>query len=182
MDPALAVATLALIASVASVVFAARQATNARKANMLSVAVNAFKEFRTPEFREHREYIMNRLSSDDSIPYQQLPADARRHVMPISHYCETIGILVSFGLVDEELVVATYGETIGTMWLRLAPFVRKERMLRRTHFFGYFEDLATRIARRSPFEIQRRRQLQSMTAADEDSLAKECEDRHRDPN
>ncbi|MER6130510.1 hypothetical protein [Streptomyces sp. NPDC001815] len=71
----------------------------------------------------------------------------KRDIRRVSLFYDDVGKLVSFGVVEERLIIGSYGLNIVNMWDALAPYIYKERMLT-TRAMVYFEDLAARAKAR----------------------------------
>ncbi|MCM2394237.1 DUF4760 domain-containing protein [Streptomyces albipurpureus] len=113
---------------------------------MLPIVIELFRETREPEFSEAIAYIGTRLAIEHSPEhgYRRLPPEVLRRV---SLFYDDVGKLVAHGVVDERLVIGSYGLNIVTMWDALAPYICRERALT-THAMSYFEDLAARAKAR----------------------------------
>ncbi|ORT58875.1 hypothetical protein BKD26_17050 [Streptomyces sp. CB03238] len=113
-----------------------------------------FKETREPEFSQAIEYISTRLAAEHSPEngYRRLPPEAKGHIRRISLFYDDVGKLVAHGVVEERLIIGSYGLNIVNMWDVLAPYVYRERMLT-TKAMLYFEDLAARAKARPMAEV-----------------------------
>jgi hypothetical protein len=58
--------------------------------------------------------------------------------------------LVAYDMIDERLVIGSYGTNIVRLWDALAPYVYTERHKHGLHFWIFFEDLAARTAATHP--------------------------------
>ncbi|MDQ0600804.1 hypothetical protein QF037_005149 [Streptomyces canus] len=74
----------------------------------------------------------------------------KRDIRRVSLFYDDVGKLVAHGVVEESLIIGSYGLNIVNMWDVLAPYIYKERILT-TKAMLYFEDLAAR-AKARPME------------------------------
>ncbi|MGW4979089.1 DUF4760 domain-containing protein [Streptomyces mirabilis] len=141
---------LALVVSVAafatSIFVARRQLKLTQDSNVLPIIIDVFKETRTLEFSRSIEFVRDELStryrSDDG--YRNLPEQAKVHIRRVGLFYDDVGKLVAHQIVDEQLVLGSYGAAVVKMWDRLAPFVYAERQRHGNWTMAYFEDLASR--------------------------------------
>lgn len=140
---------VAAIALATSVAVSRRQLRLAQNSNVLPIVLQLFKETREPEFSRAIEYISTRLAIEHAPDhgYRSLPPDVKRDIRRVSLFYDDVGKLVAFGVVEERLVIGSYGLNIVNMWDVLAPYIYKERMLT-TRAMLYFEDLAARAKAR----------------------------------
>jgi hypothetical protein len=143
---------VALLISVVALVLTLLQIRVARGGNHLPVVLEAFKESRTPEWFRAQEYILGELARDYDVDcgWRGLPEPARAHVNTIGLFYDDLGKLAAHDLIDEDLIIGSYGETITRLWDALAPYIYEERRAYMPHHWTYFEDLAARAARRGP--------------------------------
>ncbi|CAL9647151.1 DUF4760 domain-containing protein [Streptomyces sp. enrichment culture] len=151
---ALAISIFSLLVSG---VIAWRQLRSSQGANVLSIILDGFQETRTAEFSESIEYVLYHLTSahPERISYVDLPEPAKQHVRRIGLFYDDLGKLVAHGLVDERLVIGSYGRSVLRAWAVLFPYVRAEREKHRRLAMPYFEDLAFRASKRSPEDVHR---------------------------
>jgi hypothetical protein len=140
---------VAAIALATSVAVSRRQLRLAQNSNVLPIVLQLFKETREPEFSRAIEYISTRLAIEHAPDhgYRSLPPDVKRDIRRVSLFYDDVGKLVAFGVVEERLIIGSYGLNIVNMWDVLAPYIYKERMLT-TRAMLYFEDLAARAKAR----------------------------------
>ncbi|MET9151706.1 hypothetical protein ABZX82_10620 [Streptomyces griseoflavus] len=140
---------ISVVSLVASSVVSARQLQLAHNSNLLPVVVELFRETRQPHFSRAIEYISLELAREHSpeFGYRRLPEEPLRHVRCVSLFYDDVGKLVAHGVVDERLIIGSYGPNIVNMWSVLAPYIYRERELT-TKAMIYFEDLAYRARAR----------------------------------
>ncbi|MFI7410296.1 hypothetical protein ACIBU0_16700 [Streptomyces sp. NPDC049627] len=136
---------ISVVSLAASSVVSARQIRLAHNSNLLPVVVELFRETRQSEFSRAIEYIKSDLARDHSpeFGYRRLPDEPLGHVRRVSLFYDDVGKLVAHGIVDERLIIGSYGPNILNMWEVLAPYIYRERELT-TKAMIYFEDLAHR--------------------------------------
>ncbi|MEV0178429.1 hypothetical protein AB0I54_03850 [Streptomyces sp. NPDC050625] len=158
MSLSVASTVLALAISVLSLVVSsfvsARQLQLANNSNLLPVVVELFRETRQPDFSRAIEYIKSDLAREHSpeFGYRRLPDEPLRHVRRVSLFYDDVGKLVAHGVVDERLIIGSYGPNIINMWNVLAPYIYRERELT-TKAMIYFEDLAHRARVRPQIRV-----------------------------
>ncbi|UUU40814.1 DUF4760 domain-containing protein [Streptomyces sp. NBC_00162] len=153
MSLSLALNLLAVLVALAalgtSVAVAQRQLRLAQNSNVLPIVIELFRETREPDFSQAIAYISTRLNTEHSHEngYRRLPPEALGHIRRVSLFYDDVGKLVAHGVVDEVLVIGSYGLNIVSMWDVLAPYIYRERALT-TPAMLYFEDLAARAKAR----------------------------------
>ncbi|WP_141746854.1 DUF4760 domain-containing protein [Streptomyces agglomeratus] len=140
---------VAVVALATSVAVSRRQLRLAQNSNVLPIIIELFRETREPEFSHAIEYISTRLAAEHSPDngYRSLPPEAKRHIRRVSLFYDDVGKLVAHGVVEERLVIGSYGLNIVSMWDVLAPYIYRERLLTSKAML-YFEDLAARAKAR----------------------------------
>jgi hypothetical protein len=154
---------VSLLALLVSAGVAIRQLARMRHSNMLPVALDLFREFRTPEFRDHMRYLQEELWEQcppGAAGIVDLSDEARAHLAPVSGYFNNMGVLVANGVVDAQLVQSFMGASILGSWWRVAPYAEVERRRRDDPNFAlFFEHLAALCLRTPPAELNRRLHL-----------------------
>ncbi|GAA2589594.1 hypothetical protein GCM10010435_80250 [Winogradskya consettensis] len=128
---------------------AVRQLVRMRHSNMLPVALDLFREFRTGQFRDNMRYIVEDLWTEhppgDDTGILDLPDNDRARVIPVVSYFNNVGVLVANGVVDETVVRGFMGQSVLRAWDRAAPYLRAERLHRADPSYNaFFEHLAAR--------------------------------------
>ncbi|HEU5157152.1 MAG TPA: hypothetical protein VFU43_09155 [Streptosporangiaceae bacterium] len=154
---------ISLTALVVSVFMTLRQLRLASGGNHLPVVLDAFKESRSPEWFEAHEYILKNLAEEHApdCGWRGLPASARTQVSAIGLFFDDLGKLVAHGMIDERLVIGSYGTMIVRLWDALAPYVYAERQAYGLHFWIYYEDLAARVAATHPESVYAKLRMRS---------------------
>jgi hypothetical protein len=156
--------TVSVLALAVSSLIALRQAKAMRHANQLPVVVDLFQKFRTPDFFEHEEYVLRRLRDEcpPALGFSQLPAPAKTHFQIVAAFYTSIGIMVNFEIVDEDLAIASFGYRLSRTWQVVEPYVRRERELRRDVYAEYLEDFVARVESRPPQRVLRDRRVRTL--------------------
>jgi hypothetical protein len=137
-----------VIASLA-LLLALRQNRLSNGGNHLPVILEAFKSVHGPDstYLEDEKYVLNDLAQHSvDCGVTELPDEARPHALNIGMFFDDLGKLVAHDIIDQELVVGSFGMGIVRMWDALAPYVYQQRRVHDNHFWIYFEDLAARTA------------------------------------
>jgi hypothetical protein len=148
----LATLAISLTALVISILLTLRQLRVASGGIHLPVVLDAFKETRSAAWFEAQEYVLTELAKEHEPDHghRGLPEQARTHANTIGLFYDDLGKLVAHGMIDQSLVIGSYGTNIVRLWDALAPYVYTERREHGLHFWIYFEDLATRTAATHP--------------------------------
>jgi hypothetical protein len=143
---------VSFISLTASGLLAMRQTLMLRRANELPIFVDLTRDFRSPEFQQAQDYVLNELDSQhlpgpgDGI--SNLPLDARKAVSTVISFYITLGAYVAFGLADEKIVIQLFGYRAGQSWNALEPLILREREIRQGGAYAsLFEDLVCRNRR-----------------------------------
>jgi hypothetical protein len=148
----LAALTISLTALVISILLTLRQLRLASGGNHLPVVLDGFKETRSAAWFEAQEYVLTELAKEHEpdCGHRGLPEQARTHANTIGLFYDDLGKVVAHGMIDQSLVIGSYGTNIVRLWDALAPYVYTERRKHGLHFWIYFEDLAARTAATHP--------------------------------
>jgi hypothetical protein len=159
----LAALAISLTALVISILLTLRQIRVASGGVHLPVVLQAFNHSRSPEWFEAQEYVLTSLAHEHQADHgwRGLPDQARTHANTIGLFYDDLGKLVAHGMVDQRLVIGSYGTNIVGLWDALAPYVYTERRKHALHFWIYFEDLAARTASTHPETVYADLRLQS---------------------
>lgn len=128
--------------------------------HVLPIVIQLFRETREPEFSKAIEYISTRLTAEHPSDqgYRALPSEVKRDIRRVSLFYDDVGKLVAHGVVEESLIIGSYGLNIVNMWDVLAPYIYKERILTAKAML-YFEDLAARAKARPMESVHSRLRL-----------------------
>jgi hypothetical protein len=168
-----AIAFAAVIVAFRQVQRTARSAEHARSLPILS---EAFREWRSAEFRKHKNVLLSLAgTSPPEGGFEALPPDIRESAYTWCYFCDYLGQLVLFEIVSEELIIGFAGTQIPQLWGVLEPFIKKEREHRiktlpkgvPPGFLTNYEHLVARVIARggsiAADEIRRKRSAQKLS-------------------
>jgi hypothetical protein len=175
-----AVSLVSVVIAVSAVLVAVWQAQRTARAQeqirSLPIVSEAFREWRSVEFRKHKTVL---LSLTGTIPpeggFEALPPDIQESAYTWCYFCEYLGQLVLYNIVPEELIIGFAGTQIPQLWGVMEPFIKKEREHRlRTlpegvppGFLAHYEHLVARIIARggstAADEIRKTHSAQKLT-------------------
>ena len=146
---ALAVSFISLMASG---LLAMRQTLMMSRANELPILVDLTRDFRSREFQQAQEYVLNKLESqhlpDAGRGISDLPRDAKEAASAVISFYITLGAYVAFGLADEKIVIQLFGYRADQAWNALERLILREREARQGGAYAsLFEDLVCRNRR-----------------------------------
>ncbi|MGW7386913.1 DUF4760 domain-containing protein [Streptomyces sp. NPDC054794] len=123
--------------------------------------LDGFRESRSPDFRASVEYVLYHLRDDfpTAVSYLELPDGPKEHVRQVAFFYDELGKLVVHGVVDQDLVIGSYGRTIYQTWLAIAPYVYRERELRQRVVLPYLEHMAAVTSEVTASDIHRKMKL-----------------------
>lgn len=164
---------ISLAALVISMLLTLRQLRLANSENHLPVVLDTFKETRVPAWFEAQEYVLNELAKDHKpdCGYRGLPEQARSRATVVGTFYDDLGKLVAHGMIEQNLVIGSYGTNIVRLWDALAPYVYTERRKHGLNFWIYFEDLAARTAATHPSVVYADLRLRSRPPRQEADVA-----------
>lgn len=168
MEAQTLLAVVAVVVSLAALSISStiswRQLRSMQSANHLPVAIELLtRDYGQPEFQQNERAMLEQLSTiDPAGGVFGLPEPLLSKSLQVINFYDSIGILVAFGCVEEELVLTTINYRIRQVWTTLEPFVRAERELRQGPYLDILEDLAVRAHRTDPRELSQRRGLRGM--------------------
>ena len=99
---------------------------HARHSRALPVIAEIFKEFRSREFRESVHHLLALPSGKmTDSGFVSLSGDRREDAYKVCYFFDYIGTLVAFGIISENIVIATMGTQIMQVWSAMFPFDKK---------------------------------------------------------
>jgi hypothetical protein len=163
VDAATAVTVALQAVSLTAIGLTLRQIRLARGANHLPVVLDAFLHSRSAAWLEAEDYVLTKLTDEHAADggCRGLPLPARTHAFTIGLFYDDLGKLVAHGMIDQSLVIGSYGTPIVRLWDALAPYVYGERQTHTQGFWVYFEDLAVRTAETPPSRVYAKLGLRS---------------------
>jgi hypothetical protein len=148
---------IAFAAILVTVWRAQRMARAEERMRSLSIISEAFGEWRSAEFREHKSVL---LSLVGTMPpeggFEALPRNVRESAYAWCYFCDYLGHLALYKIVPEELIIDFTGTQLPQLRGVLEPFIEKEREHRLKTlpegippgFLGNYEHLVARIVAR----------------------------------
>jgi hypothetical protein len=135
---------------------AKRSADLAHKAITRPVLASLHEEFRSEEFRSCLRTAMElelEHPTDPSVGISGLDDEVRQRVYSACYFFEYLSLLVAFGHVPEDMVVATMSTQLMQTWDALEPWIQGEREVRAEFsspgvspvFLAFYENLVARI-------------------------------------
>jgi hypothetical protein len=150
---------LSTVAVVVSVVFAIFQLRSAQRANHMLVAIELLTRDRISDtFIESEDYVLNRLVSECPRPVavSALPIEARKHVMRLCLFYNSLGQMMLFNVVDQNLLISTVSFRARSAWRAMEPYILAERAARGEAYMPSFEHLVY-VVTQNPVDRARRR-------------------------
>lgn len=161
--------TFSLLATVISTTIARRQSRMMEQANLLPIMTEILGEFRIPEFRIHRDYVVTRLwleCPSEENGFTRLPDEAKSHVYAVAGFFNTVGALVANGMISSLAVSSYMGGSALRTWEKLEPYIRHERRIRPDeNYHAFFEHLICLLKDAPPPVIDRRLGLRRLPAS-----------------
>lgn len=150
---------VSLFALMLSVVAMLRQHRAAKAGHSISVLISLISEYRSPEMRQSRQWVLRQLDTD----YQQgersfsaLPDEGRVHALRLSHFYDHLGLLAAHRLIDPDAALGYLGDSMMDAWTRLEPFIFHERTSRINGEYQEYFDMFVRYAKlKSPTMVRR---------------------------
>ena len=162
------VANIALTLSlIVAVVFGIAQVRAAARDRRERLTLDSLRHFQTRDFSELMFYIINQTFPADQRGFRKLPAKDQVMLLQFGQEMESLGILVSEGLIDLDLVDKVLGSFVTTAWSKFKPMFADIRLKQSDPYLGeYFQWLAETIDRRM-LEYPRRPYHEAHRAVDE---------------
>jgi hypothetical protein len=160
---------VSLVAAAISAFLLIRQVKFQRHANQVPIAMSLGQEYRSDDFQQAQDYVLNVLASEHepNLGVTRLPEDARRRVLRVVTFFTGLGNLVFFDIADEEFVIGFLGNRTNQAWKRLEPYIIQERIRQGNRdFLVFFEDLVCRIRERGPAVDAYRSKLRTLPLPD----------------
>ncbi|MET9291048.1 hypothetical protein [Streptomyces sp. NPDC003077] len=144
------------LAAVVAVVLSVRQVRLMSRQSLLPVVLEAFREARSREWFDARDFIYERLAAECSPErgVSQQPPEARVALRKVGFLFDNFGLLIAHGVVPEEVVIGFFG-SLDEIWHIMEPYVRKEAELRGMGYMVFFEDLVVRSRSRSTRDVRK---------------------------
>ena len=152
----------ALVLSLAAVIISVRQTVYVRQSNHLPLIVDILREFRSPDFQKDYSVVLTSLDPEGpACALSQLRDAEKRAALTVAYFFQSIAYLVVYGIMGEEMVIATFQTSIRRSWNALRPYIEQERIQRDSKGqFGFFERLAEQAEKVTMQKVWPRRKLQ----------------------
>lgn len=159
---------IAVVLSVAAVLITVRQVTYARQANHLPLFVDILREYRSLEFQRYYHYITTEFPKRTTVqPLSDLEDYDRDAALTVVYFFWSIAYLTVYGIMDEEMVMATLQTPIRRCWAILGPYIEAEREKPdRIGMFQFLEHIAVRAESTSIPKLAVKRRLQRHSRVD----------------
>jgi hypothetical protein len=102
-----------------------------RQTNEMPIFIQLLQEFRSHEFQRAERYIMHDLRAhppDKGVLH--LPEEASWAITTVQSFFGTLGSLIIYNIVSEAEAVSTVGYRANRLWIKLEPYIRRERQIR----------------------------------------------------
>jgi hypothetical protein len=153
---------VALAGVLVAIFFSSRQVRLARLQNLSPVILEAFREARTAEWFEARDWVVKNLPCDEISPRNGVSRqldDVRWNMRRVGFFYDNLGVFVAHRIVSEDLIIGFFGVGLTEVWGVMEPYIRAEAGHRNMRYMGYFEDLVVRTRDRSPALVYERLKL-----------------------
>jgi hypothetical protein len=150
-----AASVLIAIAAVSVAIWQARaNARAAEKSNALHIVSQIFGEWRSISFHKHRSLILyETIPMPMATAFESLPPEFRESAYIVCYFCDYVGMLRSFKIIKEDLIIGVMGTQLMQIWKAMEPYILEERKHRKETlppdtprgFLPYYEDLVKRI-------------------------------------
>lgn len=114
-----------------------KEMATARSVEALSGVID---KLSSPEMSKARRYVL----TEDLPPPEDVPSEVYEILYSVWVSFNQVGLMVAFKLIPERLVFEMYYGSIIRCWLRLEPYIQRERQTRRGVYQKHFEDLYRR--------------------------------------
>jgi len=144
-----------------------RQVQQMSRQNVLPVVLDAFREARTKEWFQARDWVLDHLADECSADsgVSRLPEPARGMVRSVGFFYDNLGVFVAYKVVTEDLVIGFFGVGLNQLWTVLEPYILRERQIRRMGYMVFFEDLVSRFRSREPATVYEALGLRKLTTS-----------------
>jgi hypothetical protein len=137
-----------------SLVFAMTQTRIMRQTNQMPIFIDLIREFRSSEFQEAEQYVLNKLTQENPAHgVLRLPDRARFAASIVVSFFGVLANLVIEDIISEASAVSTLGFRANNLWTKMEPFIMGERNIRGDNDYArYFEDFVCRVRTHWPPE------------------------------
>lgn len=149
--------------------------------NTLPVISATFQEFRSAEFRASvANLIENAPARAPAGGFSALPEDIREDAYKVCYFCDYMGTIIAYEIIDEGIVIGVMGTRVVQIWQAMWPAIKSERDHRQGEsypkdaprgFLVYYEHLVARVVeldgRTAASGFQRRLGIHKLTKPDD---------------
>jgi hypothetical protein len=164
VDPSLVVSSGSVLIAMTALVLSVRQS---RRQNLLPIALDIFRESRSPEWSRARDWVITSLVTEHS-PDQGvsgLPEPARQRVRQVVFFYDNLGVFVAYNVIGQDLAIGFHGVGLSEAWSVLEPYIRRERENRGMRYGVFYEDLVCRVRSRPPEAVYLKLKLRSLSGS-----------------
>ncbi|MCZ2807590.1 hypothetical protein O2W18_20990 [Modestobacter sp. VKM Ac-2983] len=150
---------ISLIALAVSVLSSRRALRATRASHSLTVVTDVLDRLHEPQYADAVKKVREGGFLEGIDPdggYDAMPGDKRALALWLTEYFDDLGKLVAYGVIDEDLVLGSYGNSIDRSWTTLRGFIYAQRRFNGTQFNSYFEHLAQLARKRPPAIIHKK--------------------------
>src|SRR5690242_15577140 len=116
---ALAALIISIVAAATSILLGWRALTLSRHSNTMPVLIDLFREHRSPQLAEARQFVFSELPNYDlSRGLDGLPEDRKAYVRDLAWFYDNLGTLVAHGVIDIAPVSGYLGQSVLVYWER----------------------------------------------------------------
>ena len=126
VDPSLIISSGSVLIAMAALVLSVRQP---RRQHPLPVALDIFRESRSPEWSRARDWVITSLGTEHSPHHgvSGLPEPAREQVRRVVFFYDDLGVFVAYNVIGQDLAIGFHGVGLSEAWSVLEPYIRRER-------------------------------------------------------
>jgi hypothetical protein len=137
-----------------------------QRQNLLPIALDFFREARTPEWFVARDWVLKHLAAEclPDFGVSSLPEPAREHVRKLGFFYHNLGVFVAYRVVEEDLALGFFGPGMNEVWAIVDPYIRREEEFRQMQYMAFFKDLVVRFREHSPADIYRKKGLRRVSS------------------
>jgi hypothetical protein len=155
MNAATAISLLISIVSLSAAAYiGVRQYTVQKRANSVPASFEILAQLQRPEFHSNFQFIVEELDNyNPSQGLAGLPLEARVRVYDVCYFLQHVAMLILLDLIDERMFTAYFRARSVTVWGKVEPFIRNERMINPVtgpELLTLFEAFAIKASRITP--------------------------------
>lgn len=137
---------ISICALVSTIALTITQIRISKAANSLPVGIDLLREFRDIEFKKKANSAYDTLAR--TIDYSKLSYEQTLNIDYISHFYDSLGILVQKGIISKRLITSFMGENVSYAWGKINPYINYQRQKRNNNnyqiAFEYLADISSK--------------------------------------